>query len=296
MDFGAVRDACSRPSTSRALPGPWRACARSCASSWSKYRRGRRRAPDEVRRAQDRRPGGPGGGARPGFGRGDHGRPRALVDRARPRRRPCSRPATPADPRIGRRIAFVETIIRARTAQPSALGWGDDTIVFFNDSRALLDYRAAEGQVDLRSGIICFPNNFEYGAGRGPRRRDASASRASRTTTRWAGLPEETLPRRTRSAGSARSTAAPGASFRRWPMRDARGGHAWRPTCSRPRTVERFTGHIRRRDLRRRRTRTPTGARRSPTCISAAPTRGMLGIVGAMLSGITMANRHVLKA
>ena len=66
------------------------------------------------------------------------------------------------------RLGYVETI-SVLDRPPSELGWGADTIVFFNDSERF-SYRNPPGQVDVRSGIICFPNNFDYGPGpRAPR-------------------------------------------------------------------------------------------------------------------------------
>ena len=61
----------------------------------------------------------------------------------------------------GNRLAFVETI-SVYKKDVAALGLGEDTIVFFNDSDRF-EYRNPDGQIDLRSGIICVPNNFEYG-------------------------------------------------------------------------------------------------------------------------------------
>src|SRR6185369_10078639 len=48
--------------------------------------------------------------------------------------------------------------------QPASLGWGDDTIIFFNDSPRF-DYACPTEPVDPRSGVICLPNNFAFGAG-----------------------------------------------------------------------------------------------------------------------------------
>ena len=61
-------------------------------------------------------------------------------------------------------LSFVETI-SILDRQPAELGWGSDTIVFFNDS-SRFDYVRPTEQVDPRSGVICIPNNFDYGAGR----------------------------------------------------------------------------------------------------------------------------------
>ena len=66
-------------------------------------------------------------------------------------------------PNVGR-LSFVETIT-VLDCQPAELGWGADTIVFFNDSPRF-DYARPDAPVDPRSGVICIPNNFEDGAGR----------------------------------------------------------------------------------------------------------------------------------
>ncbi|WP_052361984.1 FAD-dependent oxidoreductase, partial [Geminisphaera colitermitum] len=61
------------------------------------------------------------------------------------------------------RLSYCETIT-VLDRQPAALGWGDDTIVFFNEGERFAYERPASGQlVDTRSGVICFPNNFEFG-------------------------------------------------------------------------------------------------------------------------------------
>jgi phytoene dehydrogenase-like protein len=86
-------------------------------------------------------------------------------------------------------LSFVETI-SILDRQPAALGWGSDTIVFFNDS-ARFTYERSTGQVDTRSGVICIPNNFDYGADR------VLPEGIFRVTClanyeQWAHLPEET--------------------------------------------------------------------------------------------------------
>ena len=62
------------------------------------------------------------------------------------------------------RLSFVETM-SALQCQPADIGWGSDTIVFFNDS-SRFDYSRPDALVDPRSGVICIPNNFEYGPDR----------------------------------------------------------------------------------------------------------------------------------
>src|SRR5688572_22503530 len=86
------------------------------------------------------------------------------------------------------RLSFVETIC-VLNRQPAELGWGDDTIIFFNDS-SHFDYARPDAAVDPRSGVICIPNNFDYGHGR------ALPEGIVRVTClanydRWLGLAEE---------------------------------------------------------------------------------------------------------
>src|SRR5207302_1487178 len=62
------------------------------------------------------------------------------------------------------RLSFVETIT-VLNRQPAEFGWGDDTIIFFNDSEQF-EYAQPAAAVDPRSGVICVPNNFDFGPGR----------------------------------------------------------------------------------------------------------------------------------
>jgi phytoene dehydrogenase-like protein len=83
------------------------------------------------------------------------------------------------------KLSFVETIsILDRT--PKRLGHLK-TILFFNDSESMT-YKKPNSLVDLRSGVICSPNNFDYGKplGEGQIRITALAN-----FDRWAELGEE---------------------------------------------------------------------------------------------------------
>ena len=58
------------------------------------------------------------------------------------------------------RLSFCETIATL-DVQPQAMAY-DRTITFFNDSEKF-DWTKPEVPCDVRSGVICCPNNFEYG-------------------------------------------------------------------------------------------------------------------------------------
>ncbi len=188
------------------------------------------------------------------------------------------------------RLSFVETI-SVLDRQPAELGWGDDTIVFFNDS-ARFDYVQPETQVDVRSGVICIPNNFDFGAGRmlpeGVFRVTCLAN-----YDRWAALPEAEY-----QADKQRWFAEVQQSAQRFlpPLRDpaALASATVATDMFTPRTIVKFTGHlggaIYGAPHKHRQGRTPLA-----NVYLCGTDQGFLGIVGAMLSGISMANYHVLQ-
>ncbi len=187
-------------------------------------------------------------------------------------------------------LSFVETI-SILDRQPAALGWGSDTIVFFNDS-AHFTYERSTGQVDTRSGVICIPNNFDYGADR------VLPEGIFRVTClanyeQWAHLPEETY-----RADKTRWFAAVQRSARRFlpalASDDALTAATVTTDMFTPRTITKFTGHlggaIYGAAVKHRQGRTGLG-----NLYLCGTDQGFLGIVGAMLSGISMANYHILQ-
>jgi phytoene dehydrogenase-like protein len=188
------------------------------------------------------------------------------------------------------KLSFVETIsILGR--QPAALGWGDDTIVFFNDS-ARFDYARPEAPVDPRSGVICLPNNFDFGAGRelpeGIVRVTCLANYG-----RWSQLPEPEYQ----------------AAKLHWFGLVQRSAQRFLPAlpepCSfdreivttdmfTPRTITRFTGHVGGAIYGATEKNRP-GRTFLSNLYLCGTDQGFLGIVGAMLSGISMANYHILQ-
>jgi phytoene dehydrogenase-like protein len=200
-------------------------------------------------------------------------------------------PDDTGDARPVGRLSFVETIT-VLDRQPAALGWGDDTIVFFNDSERF-DYARPEEQVDVRSGVICLPNNFDYGAGQ------ELAEGLFRCTClanpdRWMHLPEADY-----RAAKEQWYAAMQASTRRFlpdlPAGDALAQATIATDMFTPRTITHFTGHlggaIYGSPVKHRQGRTEL-----ENVFLCGTDQGFLGIVGAMLSGISMANYHVLQS
>lgn len=186
------------------------------------------------------------------------------------------------------RLAFVETI-QVIDRQPRELGWGE-TIVFFNDSERF-DYARPSGQVDSRSGVICIPNNFDFGDRRLPEGCVRVTCLANFDA--WAALPESEY-----RAAKTRWFAAMTASARRFlaPLPTGISEPATLATdLFTPLTVRRYTGHVQGAiygaPQKSRDGRTPFA-----NLVLIGTDQGFLGITGAMLSGIAMANQHVLAA
>ena len=194
-----------------------------------------------------------------------------------------------ADNNIGR-LSYAETIAVFRQS-PKTWGWGDDTIIFFNDSDRFA-YEQATQQVDLRSGVICFPNNFDYADGadlpEGLLRVTCLAN-----FDQWAHLPEESY-----RADKARWFEAIQRSARRFlPAVDDTTLAAQLVTTDMftPRTVKKFTGHLNGAIYGAPR-KVRDGRTHLRNLYLCGTDQGFLGIIGAMLSGISMANYHVLQA
>jgi phytoene dehydrogenase-like protein len=193
-----------------------------------------------------------------------------------------------ARPTAENRLSYVETMTVLK-CQPADLGWGDDTIVFFNDSPRF-EYACPADAVDLRSGVVCIPNNFQFGEGRtlpeGMLRVTCLAN-----YDRWAHLPESDY-----QAAKATWFTAVQDSGRRFlpPVDNARLADATVATdMFTPRTVEKFTGHIAG-AIYGSPQKSRQGRTSLPNLYLCGTDQGFLGIVGAMLSGISMANYHIL--
>jgi len=188
------------------------------------------------------------------------------------------------------RLSFVETV-NVLNRLPSEVGWGDDTIVFFSAYSPFLYERPAD-PVDLRSGVLCLPNNFVYPAGAGPSEGMLRCTCLA-NYERWAHLPEAEYQAQKQHWLEAISEVAQ--HF----LPPLSAGTTLRDlTVARdvftPRTIEKFTGHFAGCVYG-----SPKKNRQGTTGLSnlylCGTDQGYLGIVGAMLSGISMANLHVLQ-
>lgn len=179
-------------------------------------------------------------------------------------------------------LSFIESISVLDT-EPAALGH-ESTISFFNVGERF-SYARPETPIDARSGVICCPNNY--------RTREPLPEGLLRITVladpaHWESAPEEEY----RAGKEAAADEAMAAATRFVP--DVRPHTVFRDVFT-PRTIKRFTGRL-------------NGAvYGSPTKLGSGETgvknlfvcgtdQGQLGIVGALLSGIGVANRHALVA
>ena len=197
----------------------------------------------------------------------------------------CDGPAVEPTPEPGR-MTFIESI-SVLGVMPRELGF-DRTMVFYNDSPRF-DYRVPDDLADVRSGIICVPNNFAYGDAQGAAPPSVGMVRVSALANyaRWAGLDEDEY----RLAKQRWYDTMVASAVRFVP--DFR--HAVLAVdLFTPRTIRRFTGHDngaiygcpnKRFD----------GTTHLANLFLCGNDQGLIGIVGTLLSGITMANRHCLR-
>lgn len=188
------------------------------------------------------------------------------------------------------RLGYAETIATYDPAAFAGFGWRD-TIVFFCDAERF-SYRSPADLVDPRSGVICIPNNYRYGEGRaldeGWLRVTALANHDA-----WCALPETDYQAR-KQAWCTRLNRVARAHLPA--VADAVHDAALTSTdVFTPRTVRKFTGHLNGAiygsTVKRRDGRTDVA-----NLFLIGTDQGFLGVTGAMLSGISMANLHGLKA
>jgi phytoene dehydrogenase-like protein len=199
----------------------------------------------------------------------------------------CSdKPATSSEENIGP-LGYVETIT-VTDCQPRELG-AEETIIFFNDSERF-HYACPEGEVDPRSGVICFPNNFAYPDGAELEEGFFRVTALARYDF-WKGLPEETyLARKAHWYDELQTSAG-----RFLPDFDlnALKSRTLATDMFTPRTVEKFTGHLGGAIYGAPR-KSKDGTTHLKNLHLAGTDQGFLGIIGAMLSGISMANQYCL--
>ncbi|MEM1026021.1 MAG: NAD(P)/FAD-dependent oxidoreductase [Myxococcota bacterium] len=206
-----------------------------------------------------------------------HGRSVLSSAGSRETERLLGRQPTERDPRLG----FAETIwVLDRPL--AELGF-EDCVTFFSHGDRMI-WEDPETDVDLRSGVLCCPNNYP----------DASEPKAPilrathlASSRRWFDKSEEQYGRDKEAfvRGSTESVSALVGPYR---------PHVRFTDAFTPRTIHRFTGHEGGAiyGAPRKHRNAETG---SKGVYLIGTDQGMSGIVGAMLSGVTVANERILR-
>lgn len=179
------------------------------------------------------------------------------------------------------RLSFVESI-SILDAQPRTLGC-DKTIIFFNDSEKF-QYEKPDELIDVRSGVICSPNNFSYSE---PLHEGMMRICMMANFDRWAALDADAY-----RLAKLRSYDRMVASAVRF-VPDFRGSVIDTDLFT-PTTIRRFTGHA---DgaIYGSAEKSRDGTTHVKNLYICGNDQGMVGIVGTIISGISIANKHLLK-
>jgi phytoene dehydrogenase-like protein len=209
------------------------------------------------------------------------------------------------------RMSFVE-VISVLDTHPKKLGH-DYTMVFFNDSEKF-HYEKPLEAVDVRSGLICCPNNFACDTiGGGLSQFRAPSGTAAQPWSAWSDengtvpLISEGMIRLSAQANFDRWTEMDEETYRMeklfWQDRMAASAVRFMPDFRgavvdtdmfTPLTIRRFTGHDygaiygspqKRHD----------GTTHLKNLFLCGNDQGLIGIVGTIISGITVTNRYLLK-
>ncbi|WP_437202577.1 phytoene desaturase family protein [Planctomicrobium sp. SH664] len=194
----------------------------------------------------------------------------------------CGHPLVTAPVEPGA-VSFNEAIFVLKK-QPRELGH-NQTIVFYNNADRF-HYEPPREPIDLRSGIICSPNNFQYADGQqleeGFIRITALAN-----PDYWMNLPDEKYyeEKQLWADRMIESALTHLPDFR---------SEIIDTDIFTPRTIKRFTGHVNGAVYG-----APVKVLNGSTPIRhlylCGTDQGFLGIIGSLLSGITMANNHLLR-
>ena len=193
-------------------------------------------------------------------------------------------------PTIEGKFSIMESIF-VFPGVPKDFGW-DETVVFFNDSETFC-YDEPDGLIDLRSGVVCMPDNY------GEQVRDSTQKSKLRIThpanfDRWSELEQPTYESEKnlweeRILENGMRYLKNGNEV----IDSFRSKTTFRDTFT-PRTIKKYTGHAngtlygspqKRRD----------GTTAFENLFLAGTDQGYVGIVGAMLGGIAVANNQILR-
>ncbi|MFG0265326.1 MAG: phytoene desaturase family protein [Rhodopirellula sp. JB055] len=183
------------------------------------------------------------------------------------------------------KLSFIESI-SVLDCKPKELGF-DRTIVFYNDSPNFHWERPEDSLCDARTGVICSPNNYIYDAEEGELPDGVVRITTLANHDRWSGLPEEKY--RAEKVTQYDEAVASAVRF----MPDFRSRVIDTDVFT-PKTIRRFTWHDNG-AVYGAPDKQLDGTTHLPNVFLCGTDQGFVGIVGAIVSGISMANRHCLQ-
>jgi phytoene dehydrogenase-like protein len=189
------------------------------------------------------------------------------------------------DPGMAGQMSFIEAI-SVLDRQPESIGF-DRTIVFFNESEKFRWSPPESDLCDLSTGVICSPNNYLYDPEDGELPEGVIRVTAIASYDRWNGLNPEEYSR----------------AKLRWYDRTMQSCVRYMPEFRQhvvdtdmftPTTIKRFTWHDNG-AVYGAPDKKLDGSTHIDNLFLCGTDQGFVGIVGAMMSGISMANMHCLK-
>ena len=182
-------------------------------------------------------------------------------------------------------LSFIESI-SVLDCQPRDIDF-DRTIVFFNDSEKFHWKKPQQDLCDIRTGVICSPNNYAYSPEEGNLEEGFIRLTTLADHDAWSQLPENRY-----QAEKMRWYDESVASAVRF-MPDFRR-HVIQTDIFTPKTIRRFTFHdngavygATKKQL--------DGTTHLSNLFLCGTDQGFVGIVGAIVSGLSMANQHCLR-
>lgn len=182
-------------------------------------------------------------------------------------------------------LTFIESI-SILDKQPKEVGF-DETIVFYNDSEKFHWKRPTDDICDTRTGVICSPNNYLYPDDLGEADEGVIRLTTIADFDAWSSLDEQEYARKKmwwydRSVASAVRFIP---DFR---------GHVIDTDVFTPKTIRRFTSHDNgavygapEKQL--------DGCTHLKNLFLCGTDQGFVGIIGSIVSGISIANMHCLR-
>jgi phytoene dehydrogenase-like protein len=178
-------------------------------------------------------------------------------------------------------LSFVEFIM-VLDKEPAEMGY-NTTITFYNNADKF-NYRKPDRLVDVTSGVICCPNNFQFET---PLPEPVLRVTNMANFDLWISLDKEEY--RAQKAAWLETTLKEVVKF----VPDIRDSIVYSDIFT-PKTIYKYTGHLNG-AVYGTPNKNKTGRTHLENLFICGTDQGFLGIVGAMLSGISMANLHILQ-